>query len=91
MRQLGPSRSINIHIPRLLFSSPLSSRIVRWWLHPITYACLGYSPLDSTTLDPHWGRRDEWRSMIDAVHARGMYYVADFMVTTMSDLIAWEG
>lgn len=52
---------------------------------------LGYSALDSTTLDPHWGRRDEWRSMIDAVHARGMYYVADFMITTMSDLIAWEG
>ena len=52
---------------------------------------LGYSPLDFTTLDPHWGRRDEWRSMIDAVHARGMYYVVDFTVATMGGLIAWEG
>ena len=52
---------------------------------------LGYSPLDFTTLDPHWGQRDEWRSMIDAVHARGMYYVVDFTVATMGGLIAWEG
>ena len=29
--------------------------------------------------------------MIDAVHARGMYYVVDFTVGTMGDLIAWKG
>lgn len=52
---------------------------------------LGYSALDFTTLDPHWGQRDEWRSMIDAVHNRGMYYVVDFTIATMGDLIAWEG
>jgi len=51
----------------------------------------GYSALDFTTLDPHWGRRDEWRSAIDAVHARGMYYIVDFTVATMADLLAWEG
>jgi len=52
---------------------------------------LGYSALDFTTLDPHWGRRDEWRSMINAVHNRSMYYVVDFTIATMADLIAWEG
>ena len=52
---------------------------------------IGYSALDFTTLDPHWGHRDEWRTMIDAVHARGMYYVVDFTVATMGDLIAWKG
>ena len=56
------------------------------------YICLlGYSALDFSTLDPHWGRRDEWRSMIDAVHARGMYYVVDFTIATMGDLLAWKG
>lgn len=29
--------------------------------------------------------------MIDAVHNRGMYYVVDFTIATMGDLIAWEG
>ena len=52
---------------------------------------IGYSPLDLSTLDPHWGHRDEWRTMMDAVHARGMYYVVDFTVATMGDLIAWKG
>ena len=51
----------------------------------------GYSPLDLTTLDPHVGQRDEWRSLIDAVHARDMYYVVDFTVATLGDLIAWKG
>ena len=50
-----------------------------------------YSALDFTTLDPHWGHRDEWRTMIDAVHACGTYYVVDFTVVTMGDLIAWKG
>jgi hypothetical protein len=82
-----------------LLSSPLSSRIVwRFFWRARARACmllrlfiLGYSALDFTTLDPHWGRRSEWRSLIDAVHARGMYYIADFTVATMGDLIAWKG
>jgi alpha-1,3-glucan synthase len=58
---------------------------------PYYVLSLGYSALDFSTLDPHWGRRDEWRSMIDAVHARDMYYVVDFTIATMADLLAWEG
>jgi len=29
--------------------------------------------------------------MIQAVHDRNMYYIVDFTVGTMADLIAWEG
>lgn len=50
-----------------------------------------YSALDFTLLDPHWGTIADWRAVIDAVHARGMYYMVDFTVGTMADLIFWEG
>lgn len=54
-------------------------------------ATLGYSPLDFSVLDPHWGTIADWRSTIDAVHARGMYFMADFTVGTMSDLLGFDG
>jgi glycosidase len=78
---------------RSSFLSRLSSRVLCGVsaLRPLRTVLSGYSPLDFTTLDPHWGKRDEWRSLIDAVHARGMYYVVDFTVATMGDLIGWEG
>ncbi|KAH9484208.1 Cell wall alpha-1,3-glucan synthase mok13 [Psilocybe cubensis] len=50
-----------------------------------------YSPLDFSVLDPHWGTINDWRDAIDAIHARGMYFMADFTVGTMSDLIGFEG
>jgi alpha-1,3-glucan synthase len=52
---------------------------------------LGYSALDFTTLDPHWGEMNDWRQLIEDVHSRGMYYMVDFTVGTMGDLIAWKG
>ena len=54
-------------------------------------ASAGYSPLDFTVLDPHWGTIDDWRWAIDQIHARGMYFMADFTVGTMADLIGFEG
>lgn len=51
----------------------------------------GYSPLDFSVLDPHWGTIADWRDAIDAIHARGMYLMADFTVGTMSDLIGFDG
>jgi len=50
-----------------------------------------YSALDFTTLDPHWGGMNDWRQLIQSVHARGMYYMVDFTVGTMGDLISWKG
>jgi alpha-1,3-glucan synthase len=51
----------------------------------------GYSPLDFSVLDPHWGNINDWRSVIDQIHARGMYFMADFTVGTMGDLIGIDG
>lgn len=33
----------------------------------------GYSALDFTLLDPHYGTLTEWRSAIEKIHAKGMY------------------
>jgi alpha-1,3-glucan synthase len=52
---------------------------------------LGYSPLDLTVLDPHYGSIADWQQFIQAVHARGMYFMADFTVGTMGDLVAFKG
>lgn len=37
----------------------------------------GYSILDHTLLDPHYGTIEGWRSAIDEIHARGMYVLFD--------------
>ncbi|KAF9052983.1 modular protein with glycoside hydrolase family 13 and glycosyltransferase family 5 domains [Panaeolus papilionaceus] len=50
-----------------------------------------YSPLDFSVLDPHYGNIKVWQDTIDAIHARGMYFMADFTVGTMADLIGFEG
>ena len=51
----------------------------------------GYSPLDFTLLDPHWGTLADWQSTIDEIHSRGMYLMADFTVGTMADMIGFVG
>ncbi|QRW14378.1 alpha-1,3-glucan synthase [Ceratobasidium sp. AG-Ba] len=50
-----------------------------------------YSPIDFSILDPHWGKIDDWRALIDSIHARGMYIMLDFTVGTMGDMIGFEG
>jgi alpha-1,3-glucan synthase len=51
----------------------------------------GYSALDFSLVDPHWGTLDDWRSLIDDLHSRDMYLMADFTVGTMGDLIGFNG
>ena len=51
----------------------------------------GYSPLDFTVLDPHWGTLADWQAAIDEIHSRGMYFMADFTVGTMADLLGFDG
>ena len=51
----------------------------------------GYSPLDLTLLDHHFGTIDDWRSAITQVHNRGMYVVMDNTFATMGDLIGFDG
>ncbi|KAL1689446.1 glycoside hydrolase family 13 and glycosyltransferase family 5 protein [Schizophyllum commune] len=50
-----------------------------------------YSPLDMSVLDPHWGTIDDWVDTIKEIHNRGMYFMADLTVGTMSDLIGFKG
>ncbi|KPI40742.1 Cell wall alpha-1,3-glucan synthase mok11 [Cyphellophora attinorum] len=49
----------------------------------------GYGPLDLTLLDAHHGLIEEWRTLIDEIHRRGMYAIFDNTVSTMGDLLAY--
>lgn len=51
----------------------------------------GYSPLDFSLLDRHFGNIAEWRQAMDEIHKRGMYVVLDTTVATMGDLVGFEG
>lgn len=51
----------------------------------------GYSAIDFGLVDPHYGTLDDWVNLIDAMHRKGMYLIADFTVGTMGDLIGFKG
>lgn len=51
----------------------------------------GYSAIDFTLLDPHYGTLQEWVDLVDRIHAKGMSIILDFTVGTMGDLIGFEG
>ncbi|KAN0076355.1 putative alpha-1,3-glucan synthase [Elaphomyces granulatus] len=51
----------------------------------------GYSALDTTLLDWHYGTIDTWRSAITEIHNRGMYVIFDDTLATMGDLIGFDG
>ncbi|EAW12377.1 alpha-1,3-glucan synthase Ags1 [Aspergillus clavatus NRRL 1] len=51
----------------------------------------GYSALDTTLLDQHFGNLDLWRKAITEIHRRGMYVVFDNTIATMGDLIGFDG
>lgn len=57
----------------------------------LPWAADGYSPVDFTLLDHHFGTIDTWRSAITEIHKRGMYVVMDNTMSTMSDLIGFQG
>ncbi|KAL8882053.1 MAG: hypothetical protein Q9198_000876 [Flavoplaca austrocitrina] len=57
----------------------------------LPWAFDGYSPVDFTLLDYHWGTIETWRKAITAIHDRGMYVVMDNTMATMSDLIGFQG
>lgn len=51
----------------------------------------GYSAIDFTLLDPHFGTLEEWNTFMDAIHDRGMKVIFDLTVGTMGDMIGFEG
>ncbi|KAI9745457.1 MAG: hypothetical protein M1818_000991 [Claussenomyces sp. TS43310] len=55
------------------------------------WAADSYSPLDLTLLDYHFGNITAWREAIAAIHAKGMYVVLDNTMSTLGDLIGFDG
>ncbi|KAJ5690458.1 hypothetical protein N7462_004850 [Penicillium macrosclerotiorum] len=51
----------------------------------------GYSALDTTLLDQHYGTIQTWRNAITEIHKRGMYVLFDNTIATMGDLIGFDG
>jgi len=51
----------------------------------------GYSPLDLTLLDRHFGNIESWRAAMTEIHRRGMYVLMDNTFATMGDLIGFKG
>ena len=51
----------------------------------------GYGPLDFTLLDQHHGAIEEWQALITEIHSRGMYVIFDNTVSTMGNLLGYEG
>lgn len=42
----------------------------------------GFSPLDTTLLDQHFGDIEFWRYAIEEIHKRGMYAMFDNTIST---------
>ncbi|UZJ55651.1 hypothetical protein CBS101457_004971 [Exobasidium rhododendri] len=51
----------------------------------------GYSPVDLSLLDAHFGDLQTWHVVVDAIHARGMYIILDNTYATLGDLLGFEG
>ncbi|TAQ86550.1 hypothetical protein B7494_g5112 [Chlorociboria aeruginascens] len=55
------------------------------------WAADGYSPLDLTLLDHHFGNITAWQEAITQIHSRGMYVILDNTFATLGDLIGFDG
>ncbi|PGH35944.1 alpha-1,3-glucan synthase [[Emmonsia] crescens] len=51
----------------------------------------GYSALDTTLLDKHFGDIQTFRDAITEIHKRGMYVLMDNTLATLGDLIGFKG
>lgn len=51
----------------------------------------GYSAIDFSLIDPHYGTVQQWADMIDEMHRRGMSIILDFTVGTMGDMLGFVG
>ncbi|KAF4765071.1 hypothetical protein N7455_003955 [Penicillium solitum] len=57
----------------------------------LPWAYDGYSPADTTLLDMHHGKLEDWRRTITEIHKRDMYVLVDNTLSTLSNLIGFEG
>ncbi|KAK2735900.1 Cell wall alpha-1,3-glucan synthase ags1 [Onygenales sp. PD_40] len=51
----------------------------------------GYSAIDTTLLDRHYGDIQTWRDAITEIHKRNMYVLFDNTIATLGDLIGFQG
>lgn len=51
----------------------------------------GYWVTDFTTIDPHFGTREEFRRFVDGAHARGMRVFMDIITNHTADVIRYRG
>ena len=50
-----------------------------------------YNPIDLTVIDPHLGTLEEYRQFVDLAHKKGFYIVIDLTISTMGDLLQFDG
>src|SRR5207248_861011 len=50
----------------------------------------GYWITDFTSVDPHFGTNADFKTLVDAVHARGMKFYMDIVVNHTADVITFE-
>jgi len=50
----------------------------------------GYWITDFTSVDPHFGTNAEFKTLVDAVHARGMKFYMDIVVNHTADVIYFD-
>jgi alpha-1,3-glucan synthase len=48
----------------------------------LPWAYDGYSPVDTTLLDMHFGTLEDWRRTITEIHNRDMYVLVDNTLST---------
>jgi alpha-1,3-glucan synthase len=48
----------------------------------LPWAYDGYSPVDTTLLDKHYGTIEDWRRTITEIHDRDMYVLVDNTLST---------
>lgn len=62
------------------------------WITPIVQnygisSWHGYGATDFYTLQPNWGTTNDLKSLVNAIHARGMYIVLDVVINHMGDKV----
>ncbi|KAL2830814.1 hypothetical protein BDW59DRAFT_158254 [Aspergillus cavernicola] len=61
------------------------------YLMNLPWAYDGYSPVDTTLLDMHFGTLEDWRRTITEIHNRDMYVMVDNTLSTLSNLVGFKG
>jgi glycosidase len=66
------------------------------WLSPILKQAAysdsyhGYGIQNFLEIDPHFGSKEDFKELIDAAHARGMYVILDIILNHTGDVFAYQ-